>query len=84
MFQTTWSKRKGTFVEEGRFWLGILISSAVSNVRVTSPVTGNNRDDLKVTGQVTLREPPFLLRWDAYIEGIVEERLFKGRRSCGH
>lgn len=66
-------KKEGDFVEEGEVLARYTYFFGRFKREVTSPVTGTIEMISKVTGQVTLREPPIPVEVDAYIEGIVEE-----------
>lgn len=70
-------KKEGDYVHEGEILAQYSSFFGLFKREARSPVEGTIEMISKVTGQVTLREPPIPVEVDAYIEGVVEEVLPK-------
>jgi len=70
-------KKEGDYVHQGDILAQYSSFFGLFKREARSPVNGTIEMISKVTGQVTLREPPIPVEVDAYIEGIVEEVLPK-------
>ena len=68
-------KKEGDYVHQGEILAQYSSFFGLFKREARSPVEGTIEMISKVTGQVTLREPPIPVEVDAYIEGVVEEVL---------